>query len=272
MLKASLIISKFVLFILFFQSTAQASLLIAPLRVNFEDRERSKTVIIMNTGKTTNTYRIGFKNMQQLPDGEYKNISSEEEVDPSLFFADDMIRFSPRQVTLKPGARQQIRLSLRKPENLESGDYRSHLAFTQLPNPDMLESRPENQGIKLYMLTSFSIPVLVRQGQLSINSKIMSARINKTKHDTWQVEVDVSREGNFSTFGKLIVFWRPNASSSYQELNFLDNSTLYRETKRRTINIALKESQVQSGQFKVVYEPHKSFKIKTFDEFEFYYP
>lgn len=272
MIKTSLFIFKCVLFTLFFQSFAQAGLLIAPLRLNFDDRERSKTVVIMNTSKTTNTYRIGFKNLQQLASGGYKELSPEEEANSSLFFANDMIRFSPRQVTLAPGERQQVRLSLRKPENLENGDYRSHLSFTQLPNPDMLKNNQENQGIKLYMLTSFSIPVLVRQGELVVNPKITETRIVKTKQGTWQVEVDVTRLSNFSTFGKMVVYWRANASESYQELNFIDNATLYREIENRTINIVLNKKQVQPGQFKVVYEPHKSFKTKIFDEYEFDYP
>ena len=38
-----------------------------------------------------------------------------------------MIRYAPRRVTVPPGGSQQIRILLRRPRDLEPGEYRSHL-------------------------------------------------------------------------------------------------------------------------------------------------
>lgn len=260
-----------ILSVMFFHTSAQASLLIAPLRVVFDDRERGKTVTIINTSQATTTYRIELINLHQLSNGEYKEFSTKSPLNIKTFFADQMIRFSPRQVTLKPNQRQQVRLSVRRPSDLAKGEYRSHLKFTQLPTPEMLEKNPKNAGIKLYMLTGFSIPVQVRQGPIIVNSKIIDAKINKTKQGNWQIETTISRTGDYSTFGKLTAYWRASANQEYEELNFLNNLTLYRETDKRKINIVLKKDQIKPGQYKITYTPNPGFKQKLFDEYEFSY-
>lgn len=256
---------------IFFQSIAQASLLISPMRVVFDDRERGKTVAIINGSNKTNTYRIEMINLKQLPNGEYEELKDEESFQGTGFYAKDMIRTSPRQVTLKPGERQSVRISLRKPANLADGEYRSHLKFVQLPSPEMLDQNPNNAGIKLYMLTGFSIPVQVRQGQPNVSSKIVSASLKQSKEGFWGVETTINRQGDFSSFGKLTVLWRASSNDSYQELNFLNNVALYREIKTRTINIALKKEQLKYGQYRVVFEGDKAFAGKVFDEYEFNY-
>ena len=271
MKRTPLFIFIFTAFLLFFQSIAHASLLIAPLRVVFDDRERGKTVTIINTSDATKTYRIEMANLNQLAEGGYQDSSEVTVTDTPTFFADEMLRLSPRQTTLKPGERQQVRLSLRKPANLSDGEYRSHLKFTQLPSPEMLEKNPKNSGIKVYMLTSFTIPVHIRQGQVIVDSKITNAKINRTKEGNWQVDVDLNRQGDYSSFGKLTVYWRANTGQGYQELNFINNVALYRETEKQKISLVLKKEQVKPGQYKVAYSPDKSFQQTLFDEFEFNY-
>lgn len=271
MRSTSLFIFKLTVFLLFFQSIAHASLLIAPLRVVFDDRERGKTVTIINTSDTKATYRLEVVNQQQLPDGSYKDIPKDTLTNSQTFFADEMLRVSPRQVALKPGERQEVRLGLRKPAHLTDGEYRSHLKFTELPTPEMLEKNPKGAGIKIYMLTSFTIPVQVRQGQLTVNAQINDAKIKRTKQGSWQVETEIKREGDFSSFGKLTVYWRANAKESYKELNFVNNAAVYRETDKLVFHVVLQKEQVRAGQYKVAYLSNKSFKQKLFDEFEFDY-
>ena len=241
------------------------------MRVVFDDRERSQTVTVINSSSTASTYRIEMVNFKQLPDGKYEELKEEQGLSVDVFQADNMIRFSPRQVTLKPGDKQQVRLSLRKPANLANGEYRSHLKFVQLPNPEMLQANQKGAGIKLYMLTSFTIPVQVRQGQVIVDTQIQQAKIKRSQDGFWSVETQINRQGDFSSFGKLAVYWRDNSNGEYEELNFLNNVALYRETSSRIMNLVLQNEQVKAGQYKVGFYPTSHFKQERFDEFEFNY-
>lgn len=272
MTKRTQLISFFsLIFILLFQTAAQASLLIAPLRVVFDDRERGKSVSVINTSDKTATYRISMINLQQLASGKYNDLSKPDALPVEGYFAKDMIRFSPRQVTLKPGERQKVRLSLRKPANLAEGEYRSHLKFTQLPSPEMLNTDPNQVGIKLYMLSGFSIPVHVRQGVIEVQSQITSAKITRNKQGLWQLATEIKRQGDFSSFGKLSLLWRASANEDYEEVTFLNNVSLYRETPKRTLTMVVPDKNIKKGQYKVVYSGDNAFQNKIFAEYTFNY-
>jgi P pilus assembly chaperone PapD len=256
--------------ILFASSAAQASLLISPLRVVFDDRDRSAAVTVINTGKATTTYRIELVDNLQVADGSYQRIAADENTPAELFSAKEMLRYSPRQVTLKPDERQQVRISLRKPAGLANGEYRSHLAFTQLPDPTMLETNPKGAKMQVFMLTGFTIPVQVRQGTPNVTAKLSDAKLVKADHG-WDMQVTVDRTGDFSSFGKIQVFWRANENSSEQLLNFIDNASVYRELKQRTFHIHLKPEQVQPGLFRIVYAADKLLSNTVLDSIELPY-
>lgn len=249
----------------------QASLLISPMRVVFDDRERAATVTIINTGKTTATYRVELVDNLQTPDGKYQRLADDQTMPAELLSAKAMLRYSPRQVTLKPNERQQVRLSLRKPAGLLEGEYRSHLAFTQLPDPAMLETHPKGAKMQVFMLTGFTIPVQVRHGQLAVTARLANAQVITEPNHTG-LRVTLNREGDFSSFGKLQVFWRKDAQSSETLLNFIDNAALYRELPTRTFSIPLKPEQLQPGLFRIVYLGDKHFGGQVFDTLELPYP
>ncbi|BBP42990.1 fimbrial biogenesis chaperone [Thiosulfativibrio zosterae] len=256
---------------------AHANLLISPTRILFSGNERAENVVIMNQGNTTATYRIELVTQRQTADGGYLRLDNKKDDLTGMFAAEDMIRFSPRQVTLAPGEKQTVRLSLRRPERLPEGEYRTHLGFTQLPNPVAIDSAPGAAKMQVFMLTSFTIPVQVWQGKLNLQAKIAKAQILATpvsenpKQKQWAVAIDLNRSGSFSSVGKLNVYWKPTLQEEYQRVAFLDNSTLYRELSHRTILIGLKDQPAKKGYYKVDYEAAKFYPQRIFDVFEFQY-
>ena len=94
-------------------------LVVSPTRVVLEGRTRSAQLGLVNKGSTTATYRITVVNMHMDESGAIKEVA--KPVDGQQF-ADDLFRYSPRQVTLEPGASQAIRLLLRKPKDLADGE------------------------------------------------------------------------------------------------------------------------------------------------------
>ena len=59
-------------------------------------------------------------------------------------FADKYLRFFPRRVTLAPNESQMVKLQMVKTNELQPGEYRSHLYFRAVPKEQPLgESDPK---------------------------------------------------------------------------------------------------------------------------------
>src|SRR5689334_12319130 len=93
---------------------AHADLMLFPTRIVFEKNQRAAQLELINQGKTPETYRLSLVNRRMSETGEFAPADAPE---PGERFADAMVRFSPRQVTIAPGSSQTVRMLLRKPEN-----------------------------------------------------------------------------------------------------------------------------------------------------------
>lgn len=159
---------------------ALATLVITPTRVTFDDRTRSAQVTLLNSGTEAGTYRVSFVRRHMKEDGSLIEVKEDEKGN----FSDEMIRYSPRQVTLPPGQSQVVRLMLRRPRDLTNGEYRSHMLFQALPKPknsiEQLESdNADNIVIEITPLIGITIPVIVRHGELN-------ASFHSIDHNTFQ--------------------------------------------------------------------------------------
>lgn len=146
-------------------SPALAELMLNPTRLVFTKNQRAAQVELINNGSEPASYRITLVNRRMSESGEFSTAS---EAGPGELFADTMLSYSPRQVTLQPGTAQVVRVMVRKPEALAPGEYRSHLHFEKLPAtaPSSAEKReqPQQIGVVLNTLVGASIPVIVRHG------------------------------------------------------------------------------------------------------------
>lgn len=183
-------------------AAAAGDLMITPTRVVFEGRTRTAAISITNTGLTAATYRISWVRRRMTETGRFENI---ETPGPGERFADPMVRFSPRQVTLPPGKPQTVRLRFSKPAELENGEYRSHLLFRAVPmdgpvSADQLSEAPENPlQIALQPIYGVSIPVLVRQGETE--AAVALEQLTVTGGD--RLELRLARTGTRSVYGDL---------------------------------------------------------------------
>jgi P pilus assembly chaperone PapD len=106
----------------------QRNVLISPLRVVMDDKNKSFSVKIVNPGDLKTSYRISLVSMEADELGRVK------ETDKNNIIK-EMIRFSPKRVTLPPRGVQTIRLIARPKSNLPQGEYRVHLKVSPLPPP-----------------------------------------------------------------------------------------------------------------------------------------
>jgi P pilus assembly chaperone PapD len=229
---------------------ARADLLLVPQRIVFEEQDRAATLTLVNSGNSTETYRISWKQLHQLPDGQYGEIQTPG---PGEHFADEMIRYSPRQITLQPGEQQTVRLMLRKPDNLPAGEYRSHLAFTaeprQIEAPSAANSKGgsgKNLGVQLAFVYGVSIPVIVRQGQLSASATLAMAL--KPSSAGYDITATIGRSGTESLYGDLIVQYQPPNGKAVQ-LQEVDGVSVLLPNNQRstTIGVTLSPEQRRAG-------------------------
>src|SRR3954447_14346011 len=147
---------------------ASGELMVHPTRIVFEGNTHTAQVDVINSGTVPMTYRISIIRRRMNDRGDFVPVGTPE---PGEQFADEMIRYSPRQVVLQPGVAQAVRLQLRKPATIADGEYRSHLLFQALPPADAPSSAGGATGtgldIRLTAVYSVSIPVIVRQGTTS---------------------------------------------------------------------------------------------------------
>lgn len=202
--------------------SALADLMLYPTRLVLDKRDRAAQVELVNRGTKPETYRISLVNRRMTETGE---IVDAKEAQPDEQFADAMLRYSPRQVTLQPGVGQTVRLSVQRPANLAAGEYRSHLQFDRVPDAEGqsdLETaiKPEEGqiSIKLTALIGASIPVIVRQGDTSAQVTLDALRVEPpAKADAPPTLVfDMARSGNRSVYGDLVAQFTPAGGTAIE--------------------------------------------------------
>ena len=237
---------------------------IAPLRVLFDGRTRSATVFLTNRTAETATYRISLVNRRMLETGAIVEAAVAQEGE---YFADDLIRFSPRRVTIAPFTSQTIRLLARKPrgdfpENIE---YRTHLAIRSIPvTPHLKDLENEEELITEGKLSVTAvatietvIPIIMRLGEPK--ATITLGNPNLVMKDPLSglpvLTVDMIRGGERSVYGAMEII---HVSKGGKKTTLYTGRGLavYFPTAKRTRIISLKKTDTKlldSGQLIVRY-------------------
>ena len=181
---------------------AAAELLVAPTRIVLTPQERATELVLVNKGTETAAFRIAIENRRMREDGSLEDAATPK---PGEQFADDKLRYSPRQLVLEPGARQVVRIMASAPADLAPGEYRSHLRLMSAPvsagtTQIAGEANADNSlSIELVAIRSITIPVILRVGSLDASVKMDTAALAGDAPD--QLVVRLTRSGTRSTYG-----------------------------------------------------------------------
>lgn len=249
---------------------AAANLLINPTRVVFNPTDRTTDVTLINISQTTNTYRIEWVEKKAKSTGGYEDLTPAAATASNFPIASSMIRYSPRQVTLKAGERQTIKMAIRRPQGLASGEYRSHLVFKALPpmGPLAPEKATEEEAtsMKVNILLTFAIPVVVKQGAITYQIALEDAVIayNAT-NKTGSVTVNMSRTGDNSVIGNIDAYWTPNGGKE-EVIAKTGDFNFWPETNQTKVKLTWVGTSFAKtdGKLRIVYEGTKDFKGKVF--------
>lgn len=239
-------------------SAVHADMLISPTRVFMDDDNTSATLVLRNPSEGSRTYRLSWQDKRANEDGSYSMITDGEEW-PS---AKEMVRLSPRQITVGPNENQTVRFSWRPPADLAAGEYRSHLLLQVIPDisePTATlggEGPKDGVGIQVFMQMSFSIPVVVRHGTDAPNITIGEVKAVPTKNkDHLGLELVFNRAGNASSFGRVLVEMQRNADSPVEQIGQYGELSIFQELDQRRITIPLREARIPEGALvRVAYE------------------
>jgi len=220
---------------------AVGDLLVFPTRFIFDMKKRSAEVTVINIGKTTATYRISLIHERMSESGTMTDITTPA---PGELFVDELVRFTPRQVILDPHVAQVIRIQLRKPENLASGEYRSHMLFRAVPKAEAVDpaQKPDGNtlGIHLTPIYGVSIPLIVRHQTTAATTALSEATVSQTTtpEHQWKASLRLNRSGDESTYGDLLVTLS-GGSHAGEVVGKLGGVAVYTPNKSRTVSIDL---------------------------------
>lgn len=226
------------------ESQAQGDLLITPRRIVFDGSSRVMDISLANIGTDSATYNVSFIQYRMNEDGSFTEVT---EPDPGQKFADGNLRFFPRRVTLPPNEAQMIKMQVTNLNNLEPGEYRSHVYFRAVPvetalGEELVSTDTTELSIQLIPVFGISIPVIIRVGASTTSATISDMVIQTTEENIKQLALTINRDGNMSLYGDLkIVHVSPgNKETTVAAVNGL---AVYTPNALRKIILDLDELQ-----------------------------
>lgn len=238
-------------------SSAHADLMLHPTRIVFEKNQRAAQVELINSGTKPASYRISLVNRRMTEAGQ---LEPAETAAQGEHFADSMLRYSPRQVTLQPGTAQTVRVMLRKPADLAEGEYRSHLLFDKLPDVEGSAS-VENVnaeggiGIMLHTLVGASAPVIVRHGNVAATVNLGGLALQKDTAQGQLLSIRFEREGTASVYGDISVTFTPHGGKP-RSLGQITGIAVYTPNRIRLATLPLQvpsDMKLAGGKLDVVF-------------------
>jgi fimbrial chaperone protein len=259
-------------FMLLCSTWAQADLMLYPTRVVFDKNLRAAQVELVNRGSTPETYRINVVNRRMSETGEFAII---KEPGPGEQFADTMLRYSPRQVTIPPGGSQTVRIMLRTPAGLPDGEYRSHLNFERVADTvdansidQQLKNDGKKVGVVLNALVGASIPVIVRQGETASRVSLSDLALSGEVGSASMLAFQIHREGNRSVYGDLVATFTPKGGEA-QEVGKVTGVAVYVPNALRRVQLPLRppaEGEQRVGTYGLIFRERPEAGGKTMAE------
>lgn len=187
-----------------YDSVGQGDLMIMPRRVILDANKRTQELTVANTGSDSTKYLISVIHYRMLENGAFEQIV---QPDSAQHFADKNFRFFPRTVTLAPNESQTIKIQAINTNELQPGEYRSHLYFRavtkNLPAEKEASKPPKSMSVQLVPTFGIAIPVIIRSGALTLSVKLEKPMFSISTAGIPQLSMLFKRTGNISVYGDI---------------------------------------------------------------------
>lgn len=244
---------------------AQGNLLIFPKRVVFEGKKNVEKLILSNIGHDTSVYNISFIQRRMAESGKLEPVT---EPDSGQQFATPYLRVFPRRVTLGPGETQIVKVQVSRTNNIDDGEYRSHLLFIPEKNIEPLGLENENidtteMSVKLEPIFGISIPIIIQKGTSTTAASISDLKYSNVNGNQYFLDFNINRLGNMSTYGDIYIYYVSNDNTTYEVSN-ANGVAVYTPGTVRKVRMELQKPEgvnFSNGKFKVVYTLNKSKEV-----------
>ena len=180
------------------------------------------------------------------------------EVETQQYSAKNFIKIAPKSATVEANQDQNVRLLIRKPANLEDGEYRSHLKVTMVNDnveaSNSGEAKNKDLSVVIKPTLSLVIPVIIRHGQTNFQSgieDIIFRNINDESGKTiYFADILLTRSGNRSSMGDIEII--QEIDGKREVVKFMAGVPVYRPGLKRKISIQI--DKPISGNFTVIYK------------------
>lgn len=219
---------------------AQGNLLVAPIRVVFDDSKQREDLNLSNIGRDTAVYLISFVHYRMQEDGSFQQLSDTDPLPTPR--SDSYLRIMPRKVTLAPGESQVVRLEYRKNASMKDGEYRSHLYFRADKNATPLGIDDKKDTTKLSVsitpIFGISIPIIIRKGSTTMGVNLSNLAVKAVNDTVSNLSVTLNRSGNMSAYGTLVATYVPETGSKL-EIGRANGVGIYTELSKRNYTLPL---------------------------------
>ena len=186
--------------------SAFANLSLTPQRIELNNSNRMQSVLLINEAKEVVTYRLGFRYQSMDSSGGLQAVTPEEE--KLMKPIEQMVMFSPKQVTLQPNKTQTVKFTFRNISTATLDEYNSFIVFQELDNspkiPQLSDQPAEGEvAIKVKPLFKISIPIFVSNANNTTQSTAEIANL-KIDKDLNVLTFDVNNTGKYSLTGRVV--------------------------------------------------------------------
>lgn len=244
-------------------SIAQGDLVIMPRRVILDANKRTQELNVANTGSDTAKYLISVVQYRMLESGAFEEIL---QPDSGQHFADKNFRFFPRSVTLAPNESQTVKVQVINTNELKPGEYRSHLYFRAVAKEPAAEDEaskvPKSVSVRLVPTFGVAIPVIIRNGNSTLNVKIEKPVFSLNSNGVPQLNMKFHRTGNVSVYGDVKVE-HVAANGKTTQVGIAKGLAIYTPNAMRDFTLNLDKSSgvdYHKGKLKIIYTSSSEIK------------
>jgi hypothetical protein len=240
---------------------AQGDLMIYPKRIVFDNTKKSQELSLSNNGTDTARYVISVMQVRMKDDGSFETITTP---DSAQHFADQHFRFFPRTVVLAPREAQTVKIQLIRTNELQTGEYRSHIYFRSetraKPLGEQENTNDKSISISIVPVFGISIPVIIKVGESSTQVNITKKILQMDKDTKPSLNLTINRIGNMSVYGDIAVEYI-SPSGKTTTVGLLKGIAIYSPTPVRRFKIPLdttKNVAYQTGKLRITYSQQSS--------------
>ena len=253
------------------QAAAQGNLLITPRRVVFDGTQRTRELNLANTGRDTARYLISMIEIRMNEDGTFETIT---QPDSGQRFASGHIRFFPRSVTLGPGEAQTIKVQVERMNELQPGEYRSHIYFRAVPEEQPLGEEPPKDAVaiavRLIPVFGITIPVIIQVGASNAQVQVADLSLSSANDTVPGLNMSLQRNGDMSVYGDITVR-SISAKGEAVQVGYVKGVAVYTPCRVRQLRIPLSQENgttYRNGKLQVTYTAQVKGKSVVLSEAE----